>query len=49
MRGRKIKIIFKDKDAEEEPELDFENDQGNAGGTGNSDIKQVVAIDGEEL
>ena len=38
MRGRKIKIIFKDKDADEEPELDFENDQAN-GGTGSSDNK----------
>lgn len=44
MRGRKIKVLFKDKSAEAEQELSLET-----GETTGAEVSQVVAVDGEEL
>ena len=46
MRGRKIKVHFKDKDEEAEPELSTETGEVQGAGSGPA---QVVAVDGTDL
>ena len=45
MRARKIKVNFRDKDQEAEPELSTETGQV----AGESHAKQVITVDGEDL